>query len=323
MKRILAADIGGTNSRFAYFTIEEKGTLSLVESRWIETRKSSSFSHLLTLLNKTEFSLPLNQCDMAVLAVAGPVIKGVYSNPPNIPWDIDVSNCMEDFQLKRCSLINDFAAQAYACRSPIIDSARQVVSGEIDSTATLAVIGAGTGLGMAALTPDNAGGYVVVPSEGGHSAFPFESQAEFDFMRFLIDELEAPYVEAEFVVSGRGLTLIHQFLTGNKLTAAEVGAGLSQDSKTLRWMARFYGRACRNYAIQVLARGGVYLAGGVAAKIPDIVIHPEFKRQFHRSLTMSPMLEKIPVYLNPNEESGLWGAAFAGMLNLKRGVNKA
>ena len=318
MKRILAADMGGTNSRFAFFRIEEKGGLSLVESRWLETRKSRSFSHLLTLLDKTEFALTLSQCDLAVLAVAGPVIKGVYSNPPNIPWDIDITNSKDDFNLKRCILINDFAAQAYACRSPIINSARQVVAGEIDSAATLAVIGAGTGLGMAALTPDGAGGYVVVPSEGGHSAFPFESQAEFDFMRFLIDELETAYVEAEFVVSGRGLSLIHQFLSGNKLTAVEVSAGLSQESKTLRWMARFYGRACRNYALQVLARGGVYLAGGVAAKIPDIVNHPEFKRQFHRSKTMSHMLKKIPVYLNTNEESGLWGAAFAGMLNLRK-----
>jgi glucokinase len=318
MKTILAADIGGTNSRFAYFTLEEPGALSLVESRWIETRKSTSFSHLLRLLNKTDFSLPVRRCDMAVLAVAGPVVNSVYSNPPNIPWDIDLSNSLKDFQLKRCILINDFAAQAYACRSPNIVAAQQVVAGEIDSAATLAVIGAGTGLGMAALTPDGAGGYVVVSSEGGHSAFPFESQAEFDFMRFVTDELGAPYVEAEYVITGRGLSLTHQFLTGDKLTAAEVGAGLSQDSKTLRWLARFYGRICRDYALQVLARGGVYIAGGIAAKVPEIVTHPEFKKQFHRSQTMSRMLEKIPVFLNTNEESGLWGAAFAGMLNLNR-----
>lgn len=318
MERILAADIGGTNSRFAYFTLDEKGALSLVESRWIETRKSTSFSHLLNLLGKTEFPLPRNQCDQAVFAVAGAVINGVYSNPPNISWDIDVSSSMKDFHLKRCMIINDFAAQAFACRTPIAASARQILAGEIDSAATLAVIGAGTGLGMAALTPDGAGGYVVVPSEGGHCTFPFESQAEFDFMRFVIDELGAPYVEAESVVSGRGLSLIHQFLSGHNLTAAEIGAGLSQDSITLQWMARFYGRACRNYALQVLARGGVYIAGGVAAKVPDIVTHPEFRQQFHNSAMLSPMLKKIPVYLIENEESGLWGAAFLAAQNLRQ-----
>ena len=318
MKNILAADIGGTNSRFAHFTLDEKGTLALNETRWLETRKSNSLSHLLELLNRSEFSLPFDQSDIAVLAVAGPVINGVYSNPPNIPWDIDLSRGLKNFNRMRCFLINDFVAQAYACRSPIIRSARQIIAGQIDSSAPLAVIGAGTGVGMAALTPDGAGGYVAVPSEGGHCVFPFESQAEFEFMQFVMDKFNAPYVETEFIVSGRGLSLVHQFLAGEKLTPAEVSAGLSHDSETLEWAARFYGRACRNYALQVLARGGVYIAGGVAAKMPLLVMHPAFERQFTNSKTMAAMLKKIPVYLNTNEESGLWGAALFAKLKLRQ-----
>jgi glucokinase len=316
--RILVADIGGTNSRFAYFQVDENGTLSLADTRWIDTAKATSFSHLLRLLQETTFALSMDQSDIAVLAVAGPVIQGVCSNPPNIDWNIDVSNSAEDFKLKRCLLINDFAAQAYACRSPVAESARQVLPGQIDPNASLAVIGAGTGLGMAALVPDGAGGFVAVPSEGGHSALPFESPAEFDFMKFLIHELEVPYVETEFVVSGGGLSLILQFLSGEKLTPAEIGNGLSQDSETFQWMARFYGRACRNYALQVLARGGVYIAGGVAAKVPALVTHPEFELQFRNSKTMRSMLEFIPVFLNTNEESGLWGAAYFAAQTLKQ-----
>jgi glucokinase len=318
MKRnILAADIGGTNSRFAHFTVDNSQALALIESQWIETGKSSSFSHLLQLLNESDFAMPLSQCDVAVLAVAGPVVEGVYSNPPNIQWDIDTANSGRDFGLSQCILINDFAAQAYACRSPIIQSARQVVDGTIDSTATLAVIGAGTGLGMAALTPDGAGGFVAMPSEGGHGTFPFESQTEIEFMQFVINELGTPYVEAEYVVSGRGLSIIHQFLTGDNLTPAEVGAGLSPGSETLAWMARFYGRVCRNFALQVLARGGVYIAGGVAAKLPELVAHPEFASQFCNSKTMQATLEQIPVFLNTNQESGLWGAAFRAVQALR------
>ena len=152
MKNILAADIGGTNSRFAHFTLDEKGKLALNNTRWFETRKSTSFSQLLELLNRSDFSLPIDQSDIAVLAVAGPIINGVYSDPPNIPWDIDLSSGRNNFNLTRCFLINDFVALAYACRSPIIRSARQIIAGQIDSSAPLAVIGAGTGLGMAALT---------------------------------------------------------------------------------------------------------------------------------------------------------------------------
>ena len=316
-KNILAADIGGTNSRFAHFTVDDNEALALIESQWIETENSSSFSHLLQLLNESDFAMPLNQCDVAVLAVAGPVVEGVYSNPPNIQWDIDTSNSGRDFGLSHCILINDFAAQAYACRSPIIETAHQVVHGTIDSTATLAVIGAGTGLGMAALTPDGVGGFVAVPSEGGHGTFPFESRAEFEFMHFVIETLATPYVEAEFVVSGRGLSIIHQFLTGEKLSPAEVGAELSPDSETLAWMARFYGRVCRNFALQVLARGGVYIAGGVAAKLPALVTHSEFGRQFCNSDTMRNTLDQIPVFLNTNQESGLWGAAFRAAQSLR------
>jgi glucokinase len=270
MKNIFAADIGGTNSRFAHFTLDEKEALVLNGTRWLETDKSTSFSHLLGLLNQSEFSLAIDQSDMTVLAVAGPTIDGIYSDPPNIPWDIDLAAELADFNPMRCLLINDFVAQAYACRSPVIRSARPIISGRIDPGAPLAVVGAGTGLGMAALIPDGHGGYVAVPSEGGHCVFPFETQAELEFMQFVMEELHAPYVETEFVVSGKGLSLIHQYLAGEKLTPAEVGAAAARDSKTLEWAARFYGRACRNYALQVLARGGIYIAGGVARRAPGI-----------------------------------------------------
>ena len=317
MKKILAADIGGTNSRFGYFQVDTAGRLSLIESRWIKTGTTTSFSHLLSLLKKTNFPLPPDDSDIAVLAVAGPVVEGTYSNPPHIAWDIDVSNSAEDYNMKRSLLINDFVAQAFACRSPVIKSAQKVVPGQIDPNAALAVIGPGTALGMAALLPDGPGKYVAVPSEGGHCELPFESRIEYEFCKFLLTALGGSYVEVESVVSGKGLSLIHQFLTGKKMTPAEVSAHLLPDSETLLWMVRFFARTCRNYALQVLARGGVYVTGGVAAKVPNIVTHPEFKKQFRSSMTMAPILKKIPVFLNTNEESGLWGSALLGMQNLK------
>ena len=97
----------------------------------------------------------------------------------------------------------------------------------------------------------------------------------------------------------------------------EVAAAINRQSATMKWMARFYGRVCRNYALQVLARGGVYIAGGVAAKVPDMVLHDEFKREFHNSTTMAHVLRNIPVFLNSSEDSGLWGAAVVGRQMLK------
>ena len=317
MKKILTADIGGTNSRFAYFQLKPDGTLSLAETVWLKTRDAETFFQLLQHLKESKFSLSLEKSDVAVFAIAGPIEDGLRSDPPNIAWQIDVSNASENLGLRRCLLINDFVAQAYACRSPVIEDARQILPGTIVPDAPLAVVGAGTALGQAALVSDVKGNFMIVPSEGGHVNFAFESQQEYEYMQFLMDDTGGEYVETETVVSGMGLSYVHQFLTGEKLDPAGVTAVINRDSQTMRWMSRFYGRVCRIYALQVVARGGVYIAGGVAAKVPELVRHAEFEREFYKSDTMNRLLKKIPVFLNSNEDSGLWGAAVVGYQILK------
>ena len=316
MHRILAADIGGTNSRFAAFETDSGGCLSLRQSCWLRTEKAESFTHLIEQLREEDFELPPEKADISVIAVAGPVVDGVYSNPPNIKWDIDLSDLPRNLGFKRCELINDFAVQAYACRSPIIKDAQQIVAGKIDPGAPLVVVGAGTGLGHAALINDGCGKWLALPSEGGHAGFPFENEAESAYQAFLRQQTGDPYIDAETVVSGRGLSNIHHFLTGRKLRPSEIGHELAEDSPTVIWMNRFYGRVCRNFALQLLAYGGVYIAGGVAAKLPQLVTHAEFKASFRSSAIMGSVLQKMPVFLNSNEESGLWGAAFYGQQQL-------
>ncbi len=315
---ILAADIGGTNSRFAHFEATPKGELKLIKTLWLKTKEAPSFGRLLSELKEKRFSIQPDQADIAVIAVAGPVEQGVYSSPPFIAWDIDISNAKRDFGFRRCSLINDFVAQAFSCRSPIGKSAKQILSGNIVPDATAAIIGAGTGLGKAALVPDGTGGFVAVPSEGGHTNFPFISRKEFDFQDFLIRELGEEYITGNTVVSGRGISLLHLFLTGEKLESKEVISRLLPGSKTLAWSARFYGRVCRNYALETLSLGGLYVAGGVAARTPELITHEAFATEFRSSPTMSKILEQIPVFLISNEESGLWGAAVLGLQTLKK-----
>ena len=317
MPSILVADIGGTNSRFAAFEVDADNRLQLLESKWLATGEFRSFRDLLARLENDNFKLPVSRADVVVFAVAGPVEKETFSKPPHIDWDIDLSALGGRLGLKRCVLINDFVAQAFACRSPVMDSVHPVVSGEVEPTAPLAVIGAGTGLGQAALIPLKDGGYVALASEGGHASFAFESNSETAYMEFLLRETGEPYVRAEMVVSGAGLSHLHRFLTGQRLEPPDVAAQLTTDSETLHWMARFYGRLSRNLALQVVALGGVYIAGGVAAKNPGLVRHPEFARAFRHTETMSHVLDRIPVFLNTNEESGLWGAALRGVQLLK------
>jgi glucokinase len=313
MKTILAADIGGTNSRFAAFRTDENRQLYFVRSLWLSTDEFDSMKAMLDQLEKENFDLPASEADVAVMAVAGPIVNKTYSDPPNIDWDIDLTELVGEVGLKKCALINDFVAQAFACRSPVMDAARRIIAGTVDPSAPLAVIGAGTGLGQAALIPSEKGGYTALASEGGHTSFPFESAAEVNYMHYLLQETGEPYIRTETVVSGGGLSRLHHFLTGERLEPAEVANRLTDESGTLRWMARFLGRVSRNYALAVVAFGGVYISGGVAAKLPELVTHREFARAFRKTDVMSHVLDRIPVFLNADEESGLWGAAMKGM----------
>ena len=208
MKKILAADIGGTNSRFAYFQTDLETTLVLVDTLWLPTTEADSFAQLLELLRSSDFSLPADEADIAVIAVAGPVERGSYCAPPYISWDIDLSSEEASNTIQRAVLINDFVAQAYACRSPVGESARNILPGEIISDGTVGVLGAGTALGKAILVPVSTGDFLARPSEGGHGYFPFLSQQEFAFQEFYREKSGQNHITGNLVVSGRGLALL-------------------------------------------------------------------------------------------------------------------
>lgn len=319
MKTILAADIGGTNSRFAHFQTDPEMGLSLVETLWLPTGEADAFAQLLEQLRASDFSLKTDAADIAVIAVAGPVERGSYCAPPYIAWDIDLAakDVAETFQ--RTLLINDFVAQAYACRSPAADSARRILPGESVSNATVGVIGAGTALGKAVLIPRDNGLFSALPSEGGHGYFPFLTLREFAFQEFYRQKSGLDHITGNLVVSGRGLRFLHWFLTGKDQSPEAVTAQLAPGSETLAWAAKFYGRVCRDFALEVLARGGLYIAGGVAARTPELVTHDDFRKEFLDSATMSHVLSTIPVFLMDNQDSGLWGAAFHGQQLLGKG----
>jgi glucokinase len=312
VKKILAADIGGTSSRFGSFTADGRGTLIREDSQWLRTSEAASFDELVEQLRAGPLPLEPEEADLAVIAVAGPVSGGNFSSPPNIPWDIDLSAAGGSPGFRKAVLINDFVAQAFATRSPAAAAADRILTGEIAAEAPVAVIGAGTGLGHAALLPDGRGGYEALPSEKGHAAFPMTSGREQEFQAFLCSRLGETYARGDTVVSGRGMALLHHFLTGEDLSPEEVTARMTPGSETLAWFARFYGRACRDYALTVLARGGVYLAGGLAARTPAMVRHEAFAAEFRSSPTMGSLLSLIPVFLILDQESGLWGAARYG-----------
>ncbi|MBI5074403.1 MAG: glucokinase [Nitrospirae bacterium] len=314
---ILAADIGGTNSRFASFSSDDEGKLIMLSQSWLKTANADSFGSLINKLISTDFPLKPADTDVVGIAIAGPIENDTISSPPLIPWRIDISEIQKDLGFKKTFLINDFVAQAYACLSPVGKVAQTVLPGKAVRDATIAVIGAGTGLGKALLAPDGRGNYRALPSEGAHADFPFVTERENEFMKFLMQTAGISHVTYNHVVSGSGLSAVHRFLTGEQLTPQEVAKGFDNHPETLSWISHFYGRACRNFALETLALGGLFIAGGVAARNPIIVNHKAFKDEFYMSNTMGHLLRDIPVRLITDQNSGLWGVAVKAVMDLQ------
>lgn len=315
MYTIVAADIGGTNCRLGLFSFDN-GQLSLTRSMWIETKGVEHTEDFVDAVEKAlEVSLEIS--DAMVAAIAGPVENNMRGRLSNASMALDFSGLLARHNL-RAMLINDFMAQAYAVISP--EGKKAVLLAGPDNApeeATRAVIGAGTGLGQATIVrtfglPQHSH-WQPLPSENGHAVFPFIGSEEDKFHSFICRELNIPFATGDDVVTGRGLAALHKFLTGIACTPAEVGkTALGSDTETLAWYSRFYGRACRNWILCTLCRGGLWIAGGIAAQNPYVVHNEHFLKELHGHPRWTEFLESVPVYLIEDKNSGLWGSARLG-----------
>jgi len=324
---VLAADIGGTSARFALFGQDD--ILAPIGPGALVVLRTADYSSFQELVDAALGRLGHPKIRAAVLAVAGPVERGRFCRPPNIAYCFDLDRLARGILPDRALLVNDFIAQAHGCRLlgklfsnhnvPSVQEAAfsspkehilTVFPGRMDPTLTQAVVGPGTGLGKAALAPDGRGGFVICASEGGHAAFAFNgSPEENDLQRFVLETLGEPYVRVESMISGAGLALLHRSLTGQPASPADAEAALTPDSPVTAWFARFLGRICRDYVLDVLATGGLFLSGGVAARNPMLLAHEAFQEEFCLSATHAELLAKVPVRLVTDQLIGLRGAA--------------
>ena len=345
MSIILAADIGATNCRFALFQADRDTPgaplLRMLREKWVAGADYAEFRHALRILRVREadggppFLDDSEKPVIAVLAPAGP-IEGDTCRLSNLPWVIRGRDVREELGAARVALINDFAAQAYACLMPDHMDAVEVLPGGVMEGASVAVVGAGTGLGHALIMNGAATAFPggdapdpeakarllrgmrrakVLPSEAGHSDFPFAGGREQDFADFVRRSAGIDRIIGDTVVTGSGLAHIYAFLTGERLPPHEVPARLDACPEALEWFARFYGRGCRNYVLSTLALGGLYVTGGMALRAP-VLEHPVFAEEFHHSAAHGPLLRKVPIWHIRKAQAGLWGAAVYGMLEM-------
>ena len=254
----------------------------------------------------------------ACLGVAGPTFEN-RAQMTNLAWIIDAKAIGAKFDIPRVEVVNDFAAAASGI-DMLQDADRVVLQpGAPVHCAPRLVIGAGSGLGVAYLIA-TASGYQVIAGEGGHAGFAPSTAEQLELWR----DLNARHgrVSAEQVVSGPGLARIHEFiervegrpprsaaLAPEDVTRAALEAGDPLCLRALDLFIDCYGDVAGNHALAVLARGGVYLAGGIAPKILPRLRQGRFLLAFNAKGVHTAVVRDMPVAVVVNEKLGLLGCA--------------
>jgi glucokinase len=299
--RLLAGDVGGTKTLLQIVDLDANGVVS---ERRFESGAYATFDAMLS-----EFlGGGAQDIDAACFAVAGPVIDR-RAEITNLKWVMETRALEKSFGIPRISLINDFYAVALGV--PLLAAEDRIVlnRGNRNDHSPIAILGAGTGLGQAILTWSGTQ-WNVIPSEGGHA--DFAPQDEWQSHLFLHLHEKYGHVSWERLISGMGLANIYEFISGEAIDPAVVAQrNADGEPNAKRAFAAFvdiYGAEAGNMALRVLARGGVYLAGGVAAKNRDEFTDGRFMAAFLRKGRFRELLEEMPVELITNEKVGLRGA---------------
>jgi glucokinase len=299
---VLLGDIGGTHSRFALLGDDGRPA----DARAYDNDGFSGIEAVIARYLEEGGAKPTE----AVLAVAAAVTQAEV-HLTNRDWHFSRAELEVKFGLRRLRVVNDFEAQAWAL--PLLGAADLLhIGGPSDlAHGPKAVLGPGTGLGVAGLIPLERG-WFAVPTEAGHTSFGPARAAEDEVFARL---RAASPVSAETVLSGPGLQRLHVALHPGAaaLRAADiVGAARSHDAAALattQMFTRLLGRFAGDIALVFKATGGVYVTGGVAQGLGDQFDIAAFRAAFEAHPPYADLLARIPTNLIIRRQPGLLGCA--------------
>ena len=298
---ILGGDLGGTKTLLALAEVTA-GAPRIVREQRFDSRAYGDFADLLA-----EF-LAGQHVTAAAFGLAGPT-DGRRARLTYLPWALDAGALENRFAIGSVALANDFAAAAHGLDLLAAEQLLPLQAGQPLAAAPRVIIGAGTGLGVAGLLTAN-GRTTVVPGEGGHMGFAPQTAEQGALWQSLF--AGSGRVTTEDVVSGPGLARIHAFLHGRDKSPEAIGqAALAGDSAARRtvdlWLAA-YGAFAGDLALHWLARGGVFIAGGIAAKLLPALAPQPFLAAFNAKREHQALAAAMPVHLVSEERLGLLGA---------------
>lgn len=325
---ILAGDIGGTNSNFGIIEMRG-GKPILIMSLHAKSQGVTDFAALVKeIVDYASKQYGFNM-KHACIGAAGIInSKRDHVNPTNLKVPIDANAIKAATGLETVVLINDF--EAVGLGIDVIDPKNIVTinQGGPQLHAQKACIGAGTGMGKAALLWNNYfKRYLPFASEGGHADASAQTPEEMALFEYILASREFCPVSWEDLLSGIGIKRIYRFLGTQKqypetaiskeIAAADfmpdsISRYAQEDERckdTFRLYSTFYARCAKNFVLDTLALNGLYIAGGIASKNIHLFKEPEFMQKFVECGRHSFILQQVPVYVVADYNISLYGAA--------------
>lgn len=323
---ILAADVGGTKTNIAQFVSQNGKMVLQLEETYTTNHHNSLTEIILDFIKKNNFEKP----DRISIGAAGPVVNGTC-HTTNIKFKIDVTELSRDLQIDKVYLINDLEATAFGMTEMDDEFMVTMRNGNPSIGGHIAILAPGTGLGEACLFWD--GKYLrPMPSEGGHSEFAPRTDVEFELVKFL-QKTYGEIIVWERLVSGPAIYKIYEFLrdvkgyeeqawlTQKLAKAKDKSAVISETAMSglcttcvlvMEMLVDFMARRANNMVLNYKATGGLILAGGIPPRIYNFINKDKIEESFLKCDEMEPLLAGIPIYLNLNSKTALYGAAYYG-----------
>lgn len=326
----LAGDIGGTNSNFGLFNLTDHPTLLL--SLHIKSKKIDDFTAtcvlLVTYIEKHYGIIPTKGC----FGAAGIVYDNRRSaKPTNLPFIIDVEKIKKATNLQELFLINDFEAVPLGLDMIAPHDIKYLQKGSPMNHGHKGFIGAGTGLGKSiALWDVKDKRYIPVASEGGHADAVAYSDHEIALFDYIKKEKNIRYpVSWENILSGDGIQSIYKYLGSQKeypiTDATREIAAMDFNPDRISYYAKaderckntfalyvtFYARCAKNFALESLSLGGLYIAGGIAAKNISLFFDEQFLQEFTFLNKHHSYIKQMPIAIIADYNISLYGAVVA------------
>ncbi len=318
---ILAGDVGGTKTILALFETEDDEVKCLRKEQFSSAHYQTFTGLLASFLTDADCT----QITAVCIGVAG-VIDNGRCETTNLPWVLSDKDIGERVNTEHVWLLNDLEAAAWGLLDLPEHNFVELNPDAQRQQGNIAVVAAGTGLGEAIIAWDGTAHHVIA-SEGGHTDFAPTNEQEIALLRYLMEKYPE-HVSCERLISGEGLVNIYQFLkhinyaptnpeTEQQMTerdpAAVIGeAGVAGNDalciEALKLFCRLYGAESGNLALKCLPYGGVYLAGGIGAKILSVLQQGGFMHGFLAKGRCRAVLLKISVKVCTNPEVALLGA---------------